>query len=144
MLKSIEVYLVTDGNGEEAVEFYRDALGAELVYMTKWGEHVPDCPPERANLVLNAQLSVNGIRLMISDENPDFEYTAGSNMTAALITDDAETAHELYKKLSVNAKSILMEMQETFWSPAYAGLTDQFGMNWQISAEVEGFVPTVE
>ena len=29
MIKRMEVYLVTDGNGQEAVEFYKGVLGAE-------------------------------------------------------------------------------------------------------------------
>ncbi|MEW4354125.1 VOC family protein [Streptococcus pneumoniae] len=136
MIKALEIYLVTDGNGQEAVEFYKDALGAEVLSSITWGEQIPDCPADRAHLLMNAQLKVGEQRLMISDENPDFTYKHGYNMTAAIIVDSIESAQEIYGKLSQDARKIHLELQETFWSPAYANLEDKFGMMWQISTEV--------
>lgn len=143
MLKSIEVYLVTDGNGQEAVKFYQEALDAELVAFATFGDFMPDCPPELAHLVMNAQLRVNGIRLQVSDNHPMYAYAVGTNMTAALIPDDEATAKILYERLSVGAQDIQLPLQATPWSPAYASFVDQFGMHWQISAEVDGYVPQV-
>ena len=125
-IKSIETYLVTDGNGQEAVAFYQEALGARLVEMKLWGDFVPDCPEESKHLVLNAQLDVNGVRLQISDEAPNYTYTPGRNVSPTLIVDSVETAQELYAALSKDAKEILLELQETFWTPAYANLIDKF------------------
>ncbi len=136
MIKAIEPYLVTNGNGQQAVEFYQHALNAKLVSITLWKDQVPDCPPAREHLVINAQLDVGGIRLMLSDDNPDFDYRIGSNMSAAIITDNVDTAQEIYNKLKIDAREIHMELAETFWSPAYGNVTDKFGMNWQISTEV--------
>ena len=136
MITAINTYLVTDGNGAQAVEFYKDAFDATITNLMFWKDGVPDCPKEYEHLVMNAQLDINGIRLQISDENPDFDYKAGGNMTAALIVDSVETAKVLYDKLSKDAQTILMELQETFWSPAYANLIDKFGMMWQINAEI--------
>lgn len=73
---------------------------------------------------------------MISDENPEFEYKHGYNMTACIIVDNAEDAKSIYEKLSKDAKNINLELQETFWSPAYANFEDKYGMMWQISTEV--------
>ncbi|MGT2949874.1 VOC family protein [Streptococcus cuniculi] len=136
MIKALEIYLVTDGNGKEAVEFYKEALNAEVISSLTWGEQIPDCPAERAHLLMNAQLKVGEQRLMISDENPDFDYKHGYNMTAAIIVDSVMSAQEIYSKLSQDARKIHLELQETFWSPAYANLEDKFGMMWQISTEV--------
>ena len=138
MLKSIDVYLITNGNGVEAVDFYKEALGAELKCMMQWKDQVPDCPPEHADLVMNAQLMVNGIRLMISDENPDYPYQLGNQMTACIVTDSVDSTQEIYEKLSREAREIQMPLQETFWSPAYAHFIDKFGMFWQLTTEVEG------
>ncbi len=136
MITAIEPYLVTNGNGQEAVEFYQHVFGAEVISLTLWKDHIPDCPPDRANLVLNAQLRIGDHRLMLSDDNPDFDYRIGSNMSAAISTDSVETATEIYHKLKIDAREIHMELAETFWSPAYGNVTDKFGMNWQISTEV--------
>lgn len=136
MIKAIEIYLVTNGNGQEAVKFYKDVFNAELLSLTTFGEQVPDCPKEIENLVLNAQLKIGNQRLMISDENPEYTYKHGYNMTAAVIVDKVEEAEEIYAKLSSEANNIGMPLQETFWSPAYANLEDKFGMMWQISTEL--------
>lgn len=54
----------------------------------------------------------------------------------AIIVDSVEEANALYEKLTVNAQEIVMEMQEMFWSPAYANFIDQFGIMWQINTEL--------
>lgn len=139
MLKAMEVYLVMDGNGLEAIEFYKEALGATVEQVNLYKDFLPDCPKELENFVMNAQFRLNGQRFMLSDNNPEMPYTAGDNITVALITDDAETAQDLFTKLSKDAKVIAMELQAVPWSPAYGNLTDKFGINWQINAEVEGY-----
>lgn len=136
MIKSIEVYLVTNGNGQEAVEFYKNALNAEVKSVTLFKDMDPNCPKEHEHLLMNAQLLVGSQRLMISDENPSYEYKHGYNMTACIIVDSVDEAKDIYSKLSVDAKKIHLELQETFWSPAYANLEDKFGMMWQISTEL--------
>ncbi|MGT2933241.1 VOC family protein [Streptococcus catagoni] len=136
MITAINVYLITNGNGKEAIEFYKDVFNAEVTSLTYWKDGVPDCPKEREDLVMNAQFDINGIRLQLSDENPDFNYRAGGNMSAAIIVDSVEAAKELYGKLKVDAQKILMELDQTFWSPAYANLIDKYGVMWQINTEL--------
>lgn len=135
-ITALEIYLVTDGNGSEAVDFYKDVFNAEVANFLLWKDGVPDCPKEHEHLLMNAQLDINGIRLQISDENPAFPYQPGVNMTAAIIVDNIEEATTIYDKLKVDAENINLELQETFWSPAYANLTDKYGMMWQISTEL--------
>lgn len=61
-------------------------------------------------------------------------------MTACIQLDSAEAAKVLYDKLAADAQKIDLELQETPWSPAYGNLIDKFGMNWQINADIPGFV----
>lgn len=139
MLKAMEVYLVTQGNGLEAIDFYKEALGAEVEQVNLYKNFLPDCPPGLEQFVMNAQLRLNGQRFMLSDNNPEMPYTAGDNITVALITDDAETARTLFTNLSQDAKQITMDLQAVPWSPAYGSLQDKFGIHWQINAEVANY-----
>ena len=139
MLKAMEVYLVTQGNGLEAINFYKEALGAEVEQVNLYKDFLPDCPPDLEQFVMNAQLRLNGQRFMLSDNNPEMPYTAGDNITVALITDDAETARTLFTNLSHGAKQITMDLQAVPWSPAYGSLQDKFGIHWQINAEVANY-----
>ncbi|MBF0849215.1 hypothetical protein IR145_17365, partial [Streptococcus danieliae] len=70
MIKRIEVYLVTDGNGQEALAYYKDVFGAELVSKKLWADTIPNVAEEHKDRLLNAQLLVDGIRIQISDESP--------------------------------------------------------------------------
>ncbi|NQG97492.1 VOC family protein [Streptococcus suis] len=140
MLKAMEVYLVTNGNGLEAIEFYKNALGAEVEQVNLFKDFLPDCPAELENFVMNAQFRLeNGQRFMLSDNNPEMPFSVGDNITAALITDDEATAKDLFAKLSEDAKQITMDLQAVPWSPAYGSLQDKFGIHWQVNAEVAGF-----
>ena len=139
MLKAMEIYLITDGNGLEAIEFYKKALGAEVEQVNLYKDFLPDCPADLENFVMNAQFRLNGQRFMLSDNNPKMTYTVGDNITVALITDDAETARDVFEKLSQDAKQITMELQAVPWSPAYGSLQDKFGIHWQVNAEVAGY-----
>ena len=140
MLKAMEVYLVTNGDGLEAIEFYKEALGANVEQVNLFKDFLPDCPAELENYVMNAQFRLpNGQRFMLSDNNPEMPFTVGDNITVALITDDVETATDYYQKLTKDAKAISMELQAVPWSPAYGNLTDKFGISWQVNAEVAGF-----
>lgn len=140
MIKTIDLYLVTDKDGQAAVNFYEQIFGAKLLTKTTFGQAIPDCPDENKDLLLNAQLDIGGIRLQISDNNPEAEYILGNNISACLQLDDADQARELYDQLAQGARHIELELQEMPWSPAYGIVVDKFGMTWQINTTIEGFV----
>ena len=140
MVKSLELYLVTNNNGLEALDFYADVFDAEVISCTTYGQAMPDVPEEKKDLVLNANLNINGIRLQLSDNGYDQPYIQGMNMTGCIQLDTVEEAKQIYEKLSIDAQRIDMELAETPWSPAYGIVVDNFGMTWQINTDIEGFV----
>jgi PhnB protein len=138
MVTGIVPYLVTNGNGQEAVKFYQEALGAEVISLQTFGE-MPEnpeypTPPEAKDRVLNAQLKVGNGSLMLSDTFPGMPYQLGSQVTVALLVDHADEAKSIFEKLQEGG-AVTMPLQETFWSPAYGQLKDKFGIEWQISTD---------
>lgn len=140
MVKSLELYLVTDGNGLEAVDFYKEVFAAEVVSVTTFGQAIPGTPAEQADWVLNAQLNIDGIRLQISDNGAEHAYIQGTNMTACVQVDTVEEARSIFQKLEAGAQRIDLPMGETPWSPAYGIVVDKFGMTWQVNTDIPGFV----
>lgn len=136
MAINLNVYLVTNGNGREAVEFYKEAFGAEVLAMQTFGEgpSSPDhpIPPEAKDWIMHASLQIGSSVLMLSD-TPGMPHTIGDNITVTVNTDTAEQAKDIFSKLEVGGK-VNMPIQETFWSPAYGNVTDKFGVQFQISA----------
>lgn len=140
MIKAIELYLVTNNNGLEAVEFYKNVFNAEVVSCTTFGQAIPNTPKESKDLVLNANLNINGIRLQLSDNGSQHAYVQGTNMTACIQLDDVEQAHDIFQKLEKEAQRIDLPMAETPWSPAYGIVVDKFGMTWQVNTDIPGYV----
>ncbi|MFS0780686.1 VOC family protein [Bacillus sp. 1P06AnD] len=139
MIKGLVPYLVTNGNGQEAIAFYEKALHAEVLNAQTFGDmpgpEGKEAPAEMKNLILNAQLKVGEAQLMLSDEFPGNPYQIGSQVTIAIIVDDASQAQQLFGNLEEGG-TVIMPLQETFWSPAYGQVLDQYGVTWKISTEL--------
>lgn len=130
-------YVVTNGNGREAVAFYERALGAEVVTLQTFGD-MPghDVSAEMKDRIMHAHLKVGAADLMLSDTSPSQGHQIGNHLSIALTVDDAATAKRAFDALA-DGGSVTMPLQKTFWSPAYGQLTDKFGVEWQVSTRAE-------
>ncbi|MFD0769725.1 VOC family protein [Bacillus sp. CGMCC 1.60114] len=136
MILSINPYLVTNGNGQEAVKFYENALDAKVEMLQTFGD-MPEnpehpVPAEAKDLVLHAHLKIGNTDLMISDTFPGQAHEIGSHLTIAIHIQGAEKAEEVFAKLQ-DGGQVIMPLQETFWSPLYGQVQDKFGVQWQVS-----------
>ncbi|MFE8699689.1 VOC family protein [Cytobacillus sp. FJAT-54145] len=133
-------YLVMDGNAKEAIDFYKEALGAEVAYVQTFGE-MPENPefplPEQAkNRVSHATIQVGGAEIMFSDTFPGQPHQVGNQVTLCITSDDMEKSRKMFEALSQNG-NVTMPLQETFFSPAYGTVIDKFGVTFQIYTEGE-------
>lgn len=131
-------YLVLNGNAREAIQFYAEALGAEIVGIQSFGEMPanPDFPlPEEAkDRVSHGLIRVGEAEIMFSDSFPGQTVQQGGNVTICILTDDPERSRTLFDALKQGGQ-VQMPLQETFWSPAYGTVTDKYGVTFQISTE---------
>lgn len=136
MIVAVNPYVVTNGNGQEAVKFYEKALNAEVISMQTFGDMPEDpnhpIPSEAKDRVMNAQFKVGDTIMMLSDTFPGMPYNLGSQVNIAIHIDTVEDAKKVFEKLSEGGK-VGMPLQETFWSPSYGQVTDKYGVEWQIS-----------
>lgn len=138
MAISLNVYLVTDGNGKEAVAFYKEVFNAEVLAIQTFGEgpSSPDhpIPPEAKDRIMHASLQIGGSVLMLSDTFPGMPHVIGNNISVTVNTDTADEAKHIFNKLE-DGGEVKMPIQETFWSPAYGMVTDKYGVQFQISCK---------
>jgi PhnB protein len=137
----IQPYLFFEGRCEEALNFYRDKLGAEILMMMRRRES-PEPPtsgagqPDLDDKIMHASFKIGDTTLMGSDGNctgtPDFKGVALSITTAS-----EDEARQRYEALSDGGQPF-MPMQQTFYSPAFGMLKDRFGLNWMVMALPEG------
>ena len=100
--------------------------------MTHYEEH----PVDEAikELVLNANLKINGTNVMISDSPKGMAppITIGNNVALVYDAETAEEASEIFMKLSENG-AILLPLEKTFWAELYGMVKDSYGVNWHIN-----------
>lgn len=139
--RAIESYLFFNGQCEQAIEFYRRALGAQVEMMMRFKESPEPpkpgmVPPGFENKIMHASFRIGQTRVMASDgcsaEKPNFD---GFSLALSVAT-EAE-ADRAFAALSEGAK-VTMPLGKTFWSPRFGMLEDKFGIGWMVSVPGPG------
>ena len=131
----IQPYLFFGGRCEEALEFYRTALGAQVDFLMRYKESPEPLPPGRLppgfeNKVMHATFRISGSTLMAADGCEEGQSFAGFSLSLAVPT-QAE-ADRAFTALSDGGK-VKMPLTKTFWSPCFGMVTDRFGLGWMVS-----------
>ena len=137
---AVDIYLVFEGNCRSAVEFYSEIFNSEITHLSTFGDSPqhPDyqLPEEAKDLIMHARLDISGSNVMFSDTFPGQQYVVGNNITLALLSDNTDDLKTWFGQLK-DGGSVVMELEETFWSKLYGQVTDKFGINWQINHVAE-------
>ena len=127
-------YLFFAGRCEEALNFYREALGAQTDMIMRFNESPEPTPPGMLqagfeNKVMHASFRVGDVCLMASDGCDDKSKFDGFRLALTVPT-EAE-AHKAFNALA-DGGSIMMPLSKTFWSPCYGMVTDKFNVGWMV------------
>ena len=131
----VQPYLFFEGRCEEAIEFYRNALGAKVEALMRYKDspepHEPGMiPPGGENKVMHAELRIGETMVMASDGRcsgkPNFQ---GFALTLP-VQNDAE-AERLFGLLA-DGGQVQMPLAKTFFSSRFGALADRFGVPWMI------------
>ncbi|AHC19457.1 MULTISPECIES: VOC family protein [Paenibacillus] len=140
MSKRLIPYITMDGNAKEAIEFYEEALDAQLLFIQTFGEmpENPDfpIPAEVKERVGHATLKVGETELMFSDTFPGSPFSSGNQVSICITTDSVEQAQKMFDALQQGGQ-VGMPLQETHFSPAYGNVTDKFGVTFQMFTEAQ-------
>lgn len=131
-------YLLLNGTAKEAVTFYKEAFDANVESMEllkDWPHEFEEGIPEGyEENVMHAHLNIGNSWLMLADSLPGQDFHSGSAITIMIDLQEVADAKRLFEKLSVGGE-IDTPLSATSYSPAYAQLTDKFGITWQIVTE---------
>ena len=137
---TVQPYLFFDGKCEEALEFYKSAIGAKVEMLMRFSEN-PDKPdlshmglPEGAeNKVMHASFKVGDSLILASDGHcagkPSFQ---GFGLTLGAKT-DAE-AEKLFAAVGQGGQ-VMMPLGKTFYASKFGMVTDRFGVLWMVITE---------
>ena len=131
----VQPYLFFGGRCEEALEFYRNALGAKTEFVMRYKDSPQAIPPGQLppgweNKIMHANVRVGGTQLMASDGNEAGQKFEGFSLSLAVPT-PAE-AERAFAALAADGK-VGMPLGKTFWSPCFGMVTDKFGVGWMVS-----------
>jgi PhnB protein len=131
----IQPYLFFEGRCEEAVEFYRKALGAEVVMLMRYGDSPDDgqcggeTPPPK-DKVMHVTLQIGQTQLMASDGfcngNPEFK-----GVSLSLAADDDAEAKRLFDALA-DGGQVHQPLIATFFASSFGMVADRFGVSWML------------
>jgi PhnB protein len=132
----IESYLFFNGRCEEAIEFYKRALGAELLFLMR-NREAPEppppgeLPPGSENKVMHATLRIGSSNIMLSDGHRDGKPVFNGFSLSLDAANEAE-AGRLFAALCDGGK-VQAPLAKTFWSPKFGMVADRFGVSWMVS-----------
>jgi PhnB protein len=131
----VQPYLFFDGRCEEAIEFYRTKLGAEVTMLMRFKDspepHQPGMiPPGAENKVMHASFRIGDTAVLASDGRclgkPNFQ---GFALSLTVPTDaDAE---RFFTALG-DGGQIHMPLAKTFFSSSFGMVADRFGVSWMV------------
>ncbi|MCI0536286.1 MAG: VOC family protein [Verrucomicrobiales bacterium] len=128
----VQPYLFFDGRCEEAVEFYRKTLGAQVETLMRYKDS-PDpnmCAPGAGDKVMHASFRIGESSVMASDGQcggrPSFQGFALS-----LTVPNEDEAERLFAALG-DGGQVQMPLTKTFFSPRFGMVADRFGVSWMI------------
>jgi len=132
---SVQPYLFFDGCCEEAIEFYRNTLGAEVEMLVRFkdspeGAQSGMIPPGSENKVMHGSIRIGDTTVMLSDGRctgkPSFQGFALSIAAA-----DEADAERRFNALAVGG-TVTMPLAKTFFAANFGMLTDRFGVQWMV------------
>ncbi len=131
----IQPYLFFGGRCEEALEFYRTALGAQVEMLMHYKDSPEPTPPGMLppgfeNKVMHATFHIGGSTLMASDGCKEGQGFDGFSLS--LVVPSAAEADKAFAALSAGGQ-VKMPLAKTFWSPRFGMVTDRFGIGWMVS-----------
>jgi PhnB protein len=131
----VQPYLNFNGRCQEAIDFYRKALGAEVTMLM----HFKDCPepqqssmisPDSKDKVMHAALKIGDSTVFASDGRST-GTTNFQGISLSLDAKDEADAKRLFGALAEGGQ-VQMPLTKTFFSPSFGMVADKFGVGWMV------------
>ncbi|UAY53834.1 VOC family protein [Arachidicoccus terrestris] len=138
-MEGIIPYLTFEGNAADALAFYKQALGGEILYAQTFREsELADGMPEAwKDKVMHGAFQSGDLQLMVSD-TPDSatKVNAGDQVQLALNFTDEQQINEVFTRLAVEG-TVTMALEKTFWGAKFGMVTDKFGVRWMLNYDYQ-------
>jgi PhnB protein len=128
-------YLSLDGNAEEAMKFYAEAFGGEVVHLDRYSSaQGMEFPEGYGDKVLHGRVKFGDNMIYFSDVA--FNKTKGDTISLSVEFDNEEEIDKAYAKLSEGG-AVLMPLENTFWGAKYGKVNDKYGFQWDLNYQFQ-------
>jgi PhnB protein len=135
----VQPYLFFNGRCDEAVAFYKKALGAKTEMLMHFKDN-PDpqgaadkCPGGATinpDWVMHATLTIGESQIMVSDGMPQ-EKSGFQGFSLSLTARDAAECDRYFHALAEGGQ-VQMPLDKTFFAERFGCVADRFGVSWMI------------
>lgn len=130
----VSPYIAFKGNCREAIEFYKSALDAQVLFTHTVGDS-PMSGMGPAENIMHCTIKIGDSTIMMCDDpRPDAAAGGGGNISLAIGLNDPERAKEVFGNLASNG-TVIMPLERTYWAEAFGMVTDRFGVKWMVNCD---------
>lgn len=132
----IKTYLDFNGRCEDAIEFYKKTMGAQVTMIMRFkeapeaGEGCAGVPPSSENKVMHCSFRIGSTEIMATDGYCQGKTEFKGFSLTHEVADEAE-ADRVFAALG-DGGQIQMPLAKTFFSPKFGMVADRFGVSWMV------------
>ena len=131
----VQPYVFFDGRCEEALEFYRSAIGAEVLCLMRFKDSPEPAapgmvPPGAENKVMHASVRIGDTTVLASDGRAQGRPSFQGFALSLTVPNEAE-AERRFASLG-DGGQVQMPLTKTFFSPRFGMVADRFGVSWMV------------
>jgi PhnB protein len=134
----IDAYISFEGRCEEAINFYRQALGAQVAMLLRFKEAPPEAQanmtPGTGEKIMHATLGIGESTLLMSDGMCTGKGVF-KGVSLSLTVQDEDEAQRRYAALAEGGQAQL-PLHKSFFARSFGMVADRFGVQWMIIAPV--------
>lgn len=129
----VSPYIAFKGNCRQAIEFYKDALDAEVLFLQTVGES-PMSDRGAAENIMHCTVKIGDSTIMACDDPKPQAATGDGNISLAIGLNDPLRAQQIFGNLAKGG-SVILPLEKTFWAEAFGMVTDKFGIKWMVNCD---------
>ena len=131
-MQAIIPYLNFNGNAQEALDFYVEALEGKITQSQTFGGAGMADDESMKDKILHAVLEAGDLKFMVSDCPPGVSVKEGDQVSLSLNFNEVELMEKTFAVLAYGG-NVTMPMQDTFWGARFGITKDKFGVNWMFN-----------
>ena len=127
-------YLHFAGNAEEAFNFYKDALGGEVIRLSRYGDSPMPSDEDYKQKIIHSRLQFGDNLIMISDSFKGQPFSTHGNIQLSVEIEDASEMEDIFNEMAEGG-TVTMPLAHQFWGAKFGMLKDKFGVSWMFNCE---------